>query len=521
LTIAKYWDMPRHVIAGPITACVLVLTASCAGPPDEIVSGEAGPFTDPADFDRARCVAGAVAGIDPVGIWHMDLDFGADGRFPGFMRVTDTPQGLTGRLQAIVMTDIELSDDDFYIRSTWRTPSGDVRTRALTGCAVDGEGGLIGQYATCRNSDCFVAQMTLVEVLPMDEPVADGVELVGEIGEEWGLSVALNVRQADGLAYVVRGLDGVRIVDVSDPAAPVEVGHAPVALTKEEFYNDIKLTAVTAGRRYAIAASTIRGAVVIDVTDPAAPAEVTTFPPPPMGEARIEVHTLFIEDDRAYLANVTTGGLDIYSVADPANPVRLGGWVHPDVARFGGLLHDLYVEDGRAYLNYWDKGMVILDTLDDPAAPAVVGTFDDYDRRTSHSSWVTDAGGRRVAIHGDEDFGAHVRIVDVDPASVDFLNVLGSYQTRREVSVHNVMAVGELGLITHYQDGLRILDLSDPTDPREIGHFRSWDLDHPRSATYGSSFYEGAIGVDYDGETGLIYLADTHRGLVILRQAAN
>ena len=59
-----------------------------------------------------------------------------------------------------------------------------------------------------------------------------------------------------------------------------------------------------------------------------------------------------------------------------------------------------------------------------------------------------------------------------------------------------------------------MLDLSDPTQPTAVAHYQTWP--GPESG-YGQSFYEGAIGVDLDTQKGLIYLADTHRGLLILQ----
>jgi hypothetical protein len=418
---------------------------------------------------------------------------------------------------------VTLDATDLYMRRTWLTSDGTLRLQAFDACALDADGALRGQFASCRGADCVVADLRMVRVEPLDEPVADGLEILGELG--WNAGITLNIQvesQVEGdVAYVVRGTDGLRTVDVSDPARPVELGHSAVVLPDDEFYNDVKVARGTDQKPYALLASTVRGVVVVDVSDPANPIEVTAFPPPPPGEARVSVHTLFVEGTRAYLANVTAGGLDIFDIADPRAPVRLGGYVKPEVLQFGGLVHDLYVEGGRAYLDYWNYGMVIVDTLANPAEPTVVGIFDAYERRTSHSSWVTTAGGRKVAIHGDEDFGAHVRIVDVDDIAdggVAFLDVIGTYQTRPEVSVHNIMAVGELALVTYYQDGLRVLDLADPTAPVEIAHLQTWDPSSALGSAYGYSFFEGAIGVDYEPASQLIYLADTHRDLLIVRR---
>jgi hypothetical protein len=349
--------------------------------------------------------------------------------------------------------------------------------------------------------------------------VASGMTLLahyqGPEADPWpvGDDISVNVRVRDGLAYMVRYGDGLRIADLSDLQAIHDRGHSPVMYEDYEIYNDVKLADGPGGERYAIVGSNLRGAVVIDVSDPDAPVEVAQFPPPPAGEQIVNVHTLFLDGGRAYLANTTIGGLDIYDLTDPSDPQRLGQWVHPMIDIQGGFVHDLFVRDGQVFLNYWNLGMVILDSLADPEDPTVVGTFDSYERRTSHSTWVTDVAGRSVAVHGDEDFGAHVRIVDVDPASVAFLDTLGAYQTRPQVSVHNILAHDNLAFVTYYQDGLRVLDLADPADPVEIAHYHTWPGAEPG---YGDGFYEGAIGVDYDATSGHIYVADTHRGLWVL-----
>jgi hypothetical protein len=327
------------------------------------------------------------------------------------------------------------------------------------------------------------------------------------------------VRVVDGVAYVARYLDGLRIVDVSDPGAPADLGWSPVGLPDaNEIYNDVKIVDGPTGRRYALMCSTDRGVVVVDVTDPAAPVERGTFPPVPLptGEDTVGVHTVFTEtrggNTYAYLADTSVIGLDVYDVTDPENPQELGVYVDPDVAtNFGAYLHDLYVEDGLAYLDYWDLGLVIVDT-NDPANIVKVGQYMDYQRRTNHSNWVTTVGGRKIAVVGDEDFTAHMRIVDVDPASPEYMTKIGELSLRPEVSIHNIMAFGDRAYVAWYQDGFRIVDLSDPTNPTLAAYFNTWD------GRLGSSFYEGVVGVDVDLSAGLIYLADIPRGLIILHE---
>jgi hypothetical protein len=195
------------------------------------------------------------------------------------------------------------------------------------------------------------------------------------------------------------------------------------------------------------------------------------------------------------------------------NAVFLGRYILPvDPVKGGGFIHDLSVQDGIAYLNYWNRGLVWVDTRD-ATAIAQVGLFDAYERRTSHSNWVTTIDGCKIAVHGDEDFGAHLRTIGVDPGEAcagQFGKQLGELSLRPEVSIHNIMAFGSTAYVAHYQDGVRLYDLSDPAAPRLDRWFNTW-LGGP-----GNSFFEGATGIDVDLEAGRIYVADIPRGLLVL-----
>ncbi len=501
-------------MTGSWTSAALTVSAALLACGDDGGGGDGGGsgwYEHPSDFSPAECGDAPVDSIDPVGVWHADL-VAADGVSVATFRID---AGGGDSLSALVYgreaSSVEMVDGDLIIRREDR-PDGALQLNAIDLCGVDQDGRLRGQMVSCYGSQCFPAQVTAYRVEPLDEPEADGMTLLSEWrgppSDPWPDDLTTNVRHLGTVAYVVGWTDGLRIVDLEDPSAPSDLGHLPPRYPDDELYNDVKIYQAD-GAVFAFLASSLRGVVVADVTDPTAPVEVTVFPVPPAGVPALNVHTLFIEGDRLY---VPGAGLQIFDVSDPAAPELLGAFIHPSVGTLGGFVHDLSVRDEVVYLNYWNLGMQVVDAAD-PAAPSAIGGFDDYPRRTSHSNWVTEAGGRLVAVHGDEDFDAHVRVVDVDPASETAFQEIGSFQTRPQVSVHNIMAVGERALVTYYQDGLRVLDLADPTAPVEIAHYASWPGTGDR---YGRDFFEGAIGVDHDAERDLVLLADTHRGLLVL-----
>lgn len=469
-------------------------------------------YQSPSDMPSELCTRGSFAGATFPGLYHAEVR-GDGQRFELTAQVAErVPQPgkpWTALRATVAAVDAELvvaSRDGLFLRAV------DAQgLRALWLCARDDQGTLRGSYARCTDRGCYVAEVTGKAVVRLDEPAAHGLSLLGEIGGhgQWDPGLAVNVRVANGVAYVANYHGGLRIVDVSDPARPKDLGHVPTE-DEQEIYNDVKVVPGVGGKVYALAASNTRAVVVIDVTSPTAPFIAGHFGAQP--ERSANVHTLAVANGRAYLAN-TRVGLDIYDVSDPLAARLLGTFSHP--AR-RGFLHDLHVLGDRAYLNWWDAGMAIVD-VSQPAALRLVGNFAGYGEVTSHSSWAFEQAGRRFALHGDEQYGAHLRIVDVTEGTPQFTTVVSQWMTRPEVSIHNVMAMGHLAVISYYHDGVRVLDLQDPNRPQPVAWFNTWPGASNDPLASSPSFFQGAIGVDVDPLTRTLYVADSARGLVILR----
>ena len=494
---------------------LIAIVAACGGDdgvtvvPDAAVVVDAprppGMYDDPADFDRAGCVAGSLAGLDPQGIYHLRVAFEGFTSTIAMRFDVLAPGQFAGLLGGRDVTRAAATADDLFLYREIDPAN----TRTLDLCASAG-GVITGQYAYCSDSGCFLGQVSGKKVERLAEPAASGLTLLGEYSDPaWGAGIGVNVRVIGDRAYLARYQDGLRILAVADPANVVELGHAPTEdATGREIYNDVKLVDA-GGKRYAIVGSNLAGAVVWDVTAPATPAIVARMGTSAGGDP-INIHPVFVDDGKAYLAN-TDLGLEIYDVADPAAPVRLGEVRNP--AGGGDIfLHDLSVQGPRAYLNFWAAGMVIAD-VSDPRAPTVVGTFADYGETSSHSNWVTQVGARRIAAHGDEQWGSHLRLVDVTEGTASFLRETAEWKTRDEVSAHNIMAFGSTVYIAYYQDGVRVIDIADPANPRQVAWFNTWP---GYDRAYGRSFFEGAVGIDVDRVRKRIYVADSNRNLMIL-----
>lgn len=475
-----------------------------------------GALAGPEQLPSDGCDAATLDGLDMVGLWYQLSAADAD---PSMFR-QNRPVKFIRRCNTLTVPDtgrvtfVSEGPEGPFWRTAIETPT---RNFVFAGkvCRDNGDGTLFGHVGLCiemaeEDDVCFPAgphTFSVFDRIP-GESEAQGLTLLSEwraAPPDYAVQAfAINVRVVDDIAYLAMGSDGLRIVDISDPVNPVPLGH----FEYPDFFNDVKVVDGPTGSRYVILAGS-DAVLVIDVSDPALPDIAAQLPFDPSGGA----HTVFTEtigtSHYAYLANGFSPTLAVFDVTDPAAPVWLGNYVIPDATQG---IHDLYAEGGRVYLNATFDGMFVADVLPNPANGTLVGHYLPMTPAYSHSNWVTQAGGRTISVHGDEGYDAHIGIIDVDPTSPEFMQQIGTFKTRALVSVHNIMAFGDRAYFTYYQDGVRVLDLSDPTQPGQIAYFNTWN---PENSV--ADFFEGAIGLDVDLTRNRIYVADIDRGLMILQ----
>ena len=469
--------------AAPDAPAVPDFTPGCTN-----IAQPASGFQTKADF--GPFVPGTLAGWNPDGRWFLTgTQVGSVSSFHfarnGAQIVVDRDPSNPGTI------------DDDAIVSRHSVQSGNVNYEVAIRVANQAaDGSFRADRAVCDGGSCRVCTAKMIRATHFNgEGEGDGLTLLGQLDDPtWGPGYTFNVRVDGTIAYLIRQ-DGLHMIETADPAHPTELGIYRRA--QQGYSNDVKLVDVAA-KRYALIAD--YGVDIVDVTDPAHPALAATISE--------EAHTVAVESRNgklyAYLGNYDAT-CPIYDVSDPLHPAKLGSFVTT-----GQMVHDLSVDHGIAYLNAWDEGFQVVDYTN-PASPQLLGKWAPTPTRTSHSNWTTMAGGKHIALHGEEAYGAHLHVIDLAT-----MQPIAEWKTRDYVSIHNIMAFGTKAYFSHYQDGIRVLDMTDPAHPTQLGYYNTWD---PQADYTSSDFFEGAVGIDVDRTRHLVFVADSPRGLLILSDA--
>jgi hypothetical protein len=510
-----------------LATCVLALTGcssdkgepddgrSLADPGDAVDPGPLAPCSytnnskyqcgDLENFDLSRCARATLASGPSEGVYILqnraNTTPGRGTVFPGAMKLSGdgTPSILAGGAASTESRQGET----FSLSREYQLSNGDTARYAYAGCESSNSQQLTGCFAICRNGllrshGTFNATRALRSE---GEQEAEGISLVSESFVQLGVPVDIYVTK--GHAYVVSinmhaRTGGLTVFNVVNPTAPVLV--RTVTMPADSYWNGVW----SKGDALYVASAS-RGVLVFDITDPASPVFLKAVP-----GNNINVHTVFVEGDRLYAMSPSPSSETlIFDITRPLEPVLLTRFTVPG-GDTTGYPHDAFAYEGRLYINHLNLGYVILDVRN-PDNVLQLGQYQ-YSNQTSHANAVGTFGGRTIAFEGGENYDAHLRALDVtNPTKVV---KLGEFRLRPQSSIHNMVLVGTRLYIAWYQEGVRVLDVSNPAEPRPLAYFNTFrETDFER----GYSFYDGAIGMRVPGD-GYVYVVDTARGLLIFRE---
>ena len=318
-------------------------------------------------------------------------------------------------------------------------------------------------FMTVLLTVCSSSSNTTIAAAPVAS--AANIELVGTYNTP---GRALGVAVAGNYAYVADGETGLRVINVSNPAAPAQIGFYDTT----GMANDVAVVG-----NYVYVADGLSGLRVVNVSNPASPTEVGSYVIPGGSEAYAQ--GIAVVGNYAYVAGSSTGGLRIVNIANPTAPSLVGFYDSP------GMALDVAVAGNYAYVADGSAGLRVIN-ISNPAAPSAVGSYT--------SAWA-----QRVAVVGNyayvvaQDHGLRVLNVS-NPATP---TEVGSYDTPSYAI--DISVSGNYAYIADY-NSVRVVNVSNPAVPTEAGFYDTTGIAQKL-----------AVAGEY------IYLANDTTGLSILR----
>ncbi|WP_263451963.1 LVIVD repeat-containing protein [Hyalangium gracile] len=489
-----------NIDTGPLASCTRILMDD---------AGVAVPCGSPQSFDLSPCNRGTLSQISPDGIYSVRERPNGATLVSGFLSsgFQISTSGGVETAHGYPLVQKQVDSQTLYLTSLRTLTDGGTQLYAFAGCEAQSAEHLTGCYQTCTNGGQrrSFGSFDAVRTQRLSEPEMSGIQFVSE--QKVALGTPMDIYVTKGHAYVVSSdhgpatEGGLTVIDVSDKAHPVV--KKVVTLSGDNYWNSVwaKGDALYVG-------SAKHGVLVYDISNPADPQLVRGVP----GDA-FDVHTIYVDGNRMYAQASGANQVLIFDVSNPLDPVLLTRYTVPADGNGFGYPHDAFAYQNRLYINQMGQGYYVVDVTDG-FNPLPLGsyTYDVQPFNPTHANAVGTFAGRTIAFEGGENTNAHLRVLDVtDPAHIV---KIGEFAMRPQTSIHNMVLVGKRLYVAWYAEGLRVLDVSNPTQPRQIAYANTFrDSDPGR----GEGLFVGAIGIRVPGD-GYVYVVDMTRGLLIYRE---
>jgi hypothetical protein len=325
---------------------------------------------------------------------------------------------------------------------------------------VDPSGNSISGVAVSGNYAYVLSYRNGIIALDISDPTNPFV--VESIDIDFPISIA-DIAIYNGFLYIADTV-GIRVINISDPYNLSEVEFFEMA----RMLNDIVIS-----EGYAFVSEANQGLRIIDLSDPNNLEEIGSY------DTGIRVEEITIEGDYAYVS-ADHDGFQIIDISDLTNPVQIGLY-----GGYGGV-RDLEINNGYLYLAAGAENLLILDVTD-PTNPEEVGVYE------------TEEGIFHITINNDKAYvdvdHTFFQIVDIsDPLNPVGQGSLNKYGKANDVAIQNGYAFFDCG------NAMQIIDISDVEDPEVI-------------FTYEFDF-ASLDGIIVEGD--YAYLSDSHHGLRIM-----
>ena len=221
---------------------------------------------------------------------------------------------------------------------------------------------------------------------------------------------------------------------------------------------------------------------------------VTTIP---------RAHSVSVEGKYLYLNGGNFNGIRILDLTDPVNPAKAGVYNGPYV-------HDSYIRNDTIYASAISNGGG-LDIVDarNKANPQRIKLLQ-YPGSGTHNAWTTEDG--NYVLTTDEVGSTQKTLKVWDIRNVQNPSKVAEFSNSVAI-VHNVFVKGNLAYVAWYADGLKVVDITNPSNPTLVGYYDSY----PGAPV---AQYVGAWGAFPYYPSGKVIISDIQTGLYVLRYKA-
>ena len=229
----------------------------------------------------------------------------------------------------------------------------------------------------------------------------------------------------------------------------------------------------------------------------------------------VAAHTLFINEDKLYCADVKSSfnnysSMSVYNLDNPEKPflIKRLDQDDPDIT----TIHDMYIRNDTVYASAGFQGLHVYHLLSDNTLNKLGSVTSYPDIGYNHSSWLTE-NGKTMVFCDEVPNNLAVKVIDVSDLSD--IKVLSLFKSNEGATPHNPYIIGnERVVISYYEDGVQIYDISNPLNPVKTGFF---DTHFQNNGTYDSqNAYNGCWGAYPYLPSGILLASDRQNGLFVL-----
>lgn len=386
-----------------------------------------------------------------------------------------------------------------------------------------------GQEVECRDGEADTYRCDGVDLLAFLPNTVMEINRGVRLNDIWGWT-----DPETGKEYALVGhMEAMAIVDVSDPTGPVYLGTLPrTEGSPGSTWRDIK---VYKDHAFIVAdGAEHHGMQVFDLRqlrtleNPPVQFEPTTW----YGNIA-SAHNIVINEDTGYAYTVGNssggetcgGGLHMIDIREPASPTFVGCFTHAGTSGSGGgATHDAqcitYAGPDSEYLGQEicissNGAALSVSNVSNKAEPVAVSSASYPNFAYVHQGWFTDD--HRYFYQNDEGdelagLTERTRTMIWDMTDLDDPQMIGEFFGPTNATDHNLYVDGNLMYQTNNASGLRIVDISDPETPVEVGFFDTtpWGQDKAGfDGTWSSYPYFGS---------GTLVVTSRREGLFMVRK---